>query len=173
MLQPQKQSKIITSAPTTKKPKGLWSGSRLHRLPALMEITPEATRQQLALYNNRVPAGTPAEADDTTERQVTLTDILLHHPRETFLLRVTGDSMLGAGINDGDLLTVDRKLVAKDGDIVVATIDGQTTVKTLWHRADGSLVLQPQNDRHAAIEVAAESECTLLGVVTNVIRALY
>lgn len=165
-------SKLTKTSAIKAKPRGLWSGSRLHRF-AMLEITPETTRTQLALYTNRVPAGAPVEADDTIERQTTLGDILLHHPRETFLLRVTGDSMLGAGINDGDLLTVDRKLVARDGDIVVATIDGQTTVKTLWRHEDGTLTLQPQNDSFAAIEVSPDSEFMLLGVVTNVIRALY
>lgn len=167
------QAKVAKTTPAERrKTLGLWSGGSLHRFVPV-EIETGALRTQLALYNAKVPAGSPVEADDTIAQRTTLGEILLHNPRDSFLLRVTGDSMVGAGIEDGDLLTVDRKLAARNGDVVVATIDGQTTVKTLQRGKDGTVTLQPQNDKHQPIRVGPENEFTLLGVVTNVIRSLY
>lgn len=126
----------------------------------------------LPLYESRIPAGSPSAAADDVERQTTLNDILLHHPRETFLLRVTGDSMIDIGMQEGDLLTVDRKLPPRHGDTVVACIDGLTTVKTL-HQKQGEIMLLPQNKKYQPIEILSGSDFTILGVVTNIIRALY
>lgn len=126
----------------------------------------------LSLYASRVPAGAPSLAEDNVERHATLDDILLQHPGHTFLLRVTGDSMQEAGIHEGDLLTVDRKLVPRNGDVVVASIDGQTTVKTL-EQQQAAIRLLPRNGAYQPIEVQPDSDFCILGVVTNVIRALY
>lgn len=131
-----------------------------------------ASKITLQLYESRVPAGAPTAAADDVERQTTLNDILLHHPRETFLLRVTGDSMSGIGMNDGDLLTVDRKLRPRNGDIVVACIDGQTTVKTLKQDKDG-VALIPHNKEYQPITITPDNEFIVLGVVTNIIHTLY
>jgi repressor LexA len=85
-----------------------------------------------------------------------------------FVLRVTGDSMLGAGILDGDMVVVRRAPTADDGEIVVAQIEDEATVKRL-RRADGQVQLLPENDAYAPI---VADEVTVLGVVVGVMRAL-
>ena len=138
--------------------------------PDLHGIARSATR--IALYQSRVAAGSPGATAEEIATQVTLDDILLHHPNETFLLRVTGDSMNGIGMDEGDLLTVDRRLLPRNGDTVVACIDGQTTVKTLKQER-GTITLVPQNAKYQPIEITPENDFSILGVVTNIIRSLY
>ena len=89
------------------------------------------SRLTLPLAGERVAAGFPSPADDYVEVGIDLNEQLIHHPTSTFFLRVSGDSMLGAGIHDGDLLVVDRSLDARPGRVVVAVLDGAFTLKRL------------------------------------------
>jgi DNA polymerase V len=123
----------------------------------------------LPVYASRVPAGRPEDADDHVEKTADLNSLLLNNPRDTFLLRVSGDSMMDAGIYEDDLLTVDRKLEARNGQIVVALVDGRATVKTFRKDREG-ITLVPENKRHVAIKILPENDFQILGVVTNVIR---
>lgn len=92
-----------------------------------------------ALATDSVAAGFPSPADDYIETGIDLNDALIRHPSSTFFLRVSGDSMRGAGIQHGDLLIVDRSLELRSGKIVVAVIEGAFTLKRLvqhqgqWH----------------------------------------
>ena len=129
----------------------------------------ETSGYRLPVYASRIPAGTPEDADDHVEKTTELNSFLLKNPKDTFLLRVTGDSMLDAGIYENDILTVDRKLEARNGLIVVALIDGRTTVKTFRKDPEG-ITLVPENNRYTPIKILPANDFQILGVVTNVIR---
>ena len=131
----------------------------------------ETSGYRLPVYASRVPAGTPEAADDHVEMTADLNSLLLRNPKDTFLLRVAGDSMMDAGIYENDLLTVDRKLEARNGQIVVALVDGRSTVKTFRKDRQG-ITLVPENKRYMPIRILPESDFQILGVVTNVIRKI-
>ena len=96
--------------------------------------------QHTPLYTARVPAGFPSPADDHLDRPLDLHEYLISNEAATFMVRVSGDSMSGAGILDGDILVVDRSLSPRTGHIVVAVLDGELTVKRL-HSARGAMAL--------------------------------
>jgi DNA polymerase V len=125
--------------------------------------------QRFPLYASRISAGFPSPADDFAEAQLNLNAHLVKHPAATFFVKVSGHSMLGAGIHDGDLLIVDRAVSPEDGKIVIAVVDGELTVKRLSQQKD-KLYLAPENDDYPAIEVRESSEFSIWGVVTTVIH---
>ncbi len=111
-----------------------------------------------------VPAGFPSPATDFTEDSLNLDDYLIEHEEATFFVRVTGHSMTGFGIHDGDLLVVDRSCPPVDRQIVIAVIDGAFTVKQLCRIPDGVL-LRSQGSGQGDILVGLEQELTVWGVV--------
>lgn len=125
----------------------------------------------LPLYTCAVSAGFPSPADDYVEKTLDLNEHLIKNPPATFFVKVTGDSMVDAGIFDGDLLVVDRSLEPRHHKVVVAALDGQLTVKRLYKKA-GEMWLMPENSAYEPIEVTAELTVTIWGVVTNVIHSL-
>lgn len=124
----------------------------------------------LPLYTSRIAAGFPSPADDHLEAPLNLNEHLVKHPAATFVVRVDGDSMTGAGIYNGDLLVVDRSLEAKSGSIVVAVVNGELTVKRLWMR-NRRIRLVPENPAYEPIEIGDFSELVVWGVVAHVIRS--
>lgn len=124
---------------------------------------------KLPLYSSRVSAGFPSPADDHMERTLDLNDHLIQHPTATFFVRVSGDSMIKAGIHPDDILIVDRSLKAVHGKVIVAALDGQLTVKRLYKKPDKAF-LMPENDKYSPIPITEESEIYIWGVVTNVIH---
>jgi len=129
------------------------------------------TRYKLPIFLGRLPAGFPSPADDYLEGKLDINKHLVKHPAATFYVRVSGDSMLGAGIHCGDLLVVDRSLEAKNGNVVVAVLDGDLTVKRLYKR-DGVIRLMPENPQYQPIEIAEGQSFEIWGVVTSVIHSL-
>ena len=125
----------------------------------------------LPLYSCAVSAGFPSPADDHMDGKLDLNDHLIKHPAATFFVKATGESMIGAGIHDGDILIVDRSVEAKNGKVVIAAIDGQLTVKRLSTRR-GKSWLMPENDKYPPIEIKEGNDVVIWGVVTNVIHAL-
>lgn len=111
-----------------------------------------------------VPAGFPSPATDFTEDSLNLDDYLIEHDEATFFVRVTGHSMTGFGIHDGDLLVVDRSCPPVDRQIVIAVVDGAFTVKQLCRTPDGVL-LRSQGSGQGDILVGPEQELTVWGVV--------
>ena len=97
-----------------------------------------STRYKLPVFLGRLPAGFPSPADDYIEGKLDLNRHLIKHPAATFFVRVSGDSMTGAGIHSGDLLVVDRSLEAIDGNVIVAALDGDLTVKR-FRKRNGAL----------------------------------
>lgn len=137
----------------------------------IYDIPLESLNLELPFYACPVPAGFPAPADDHQEAALDLSRHLFSNPAATFLARVTGDSMVGAGIYPGDLIAVDRVLAPTDGHIVVAVVDGEHTLKRLRHR--GSRIwLEAENERYPALELLAGSRLDVWGVVTHVIHSL-
>ncbi len=118
-----------------------------------------------------VPAGFPSPAEDYAEGRLDFNRRILRNPAATYCVRVTGDSMLGASIEEGDVLVVDRSLPALNGDVVVASLDGAFTVKRL-RKEGGRAWLCPENPAYKAVEVTGRDDFCLFGVVTFVIREL-
>lgn len=143
-----------------------------HPLPEPI-LRPASQPEPLArpLYAHRIPAGFPSPAENDVEQTLDLNRLLVRNRDATFFLRVDGDSMLGAGIHDGDLLVIDRSLPAQPGRIVIAVLDGALTVKRLEKRG-ARLFLLPENPAFAEIEVGEAQELMIWGVVTQVIHAL-
>ena len=123
------------------------------------------------VYVAKVSAGFPSPADDYQEGSLDLNKYLIRNPAATFFVRVTGNSMINAGIHDGDMLVVDRSLEPASRSVVIAAIDGELTVKRLMKYKD-KLVLEPENEDYAPQEIHADMEFQIWGVVTNVIHKL-
>ncbi|GHT22179.1 umuD protein [Planctomycetales bacterium] len=122
------------------------------------------------LIASTVPAGFPSPAEDTPTEQLDLAQHLIQHPEATFFLRVSGESMTGAGIFDGDLLIVDRSLTPGNGDIVIAILDGEFTVKRLI--MDGKRIeLRPDNPKFRTLKLTEESQLEIWGVVTGSVKS--
>lgn len=124
---------------------------------------------KLPLYSSTVRAGFPSPADDYIETHMDLNEYLIQHQGSTFIVRASGDSMTGAGIQSGDLLIVDRSLSPAHGKIVIAAINGELTVKRLSH-FQGQVQLLPDNDKYPPIDISNESELVIWGVVTFIIH---
>ncbi|GAA4381652.1 translesion error-prone DNA polymerase V autoproteolytic subunit [Hymenobacter koreensis] len=123
----------------------------------------------LPLFACPIPAGFPSPADDHLEASLNLYELLFAHPASTFLARVSGDSMVGAGIRSEDIIAVDRALPPADGCIVVAVLDGEHTLKRLRKKGK-STWLEADNPRYAPIELVEGNNLTVFGVVTHVIH---
>ncbi len=127
--------------------------------------------QRLPYYSSAVPAGFPSPADDHLNGNLDLNTYLVKHPHATFFTRVNGDSMADAGIHAGDLLIVDRSLEPRDGQVVIAAVDGELTVKRLVKRP-GKVSLQAANPDSPPLLIHAESDCIIWGVVTHAIHTV-
>lgn len=114
-----------------------------------------------------VEAGFPSPAEEELADTLSMDDLLIRNPEATFLLKVSGDSMSGAGILPGDMVIVDRGQTPRSGDIVIAEVDGQWTMKYLRKRG-GAVTLLPANPRYRPIR--PRSELRVAGVVTAVVR---
>lgn len=118
------------------------------------------------LYSHSISAGFPSPADDYIEDRLDLNELLVSNKPATFFLRVKGDSMLNAGIHDGDIIVVDRSLQPVHRAIVVAVVDGELTVKRLIIRADIT-ELHAENPKYAPLRLQEGQELTIWGVVTS------
>ncbi|MBR2901924.1 MAG: transcriptional repressor LexA [Clostridia bacterium] len=130
-------------------------------------VSRESSVSSLPLIG-RISAGTPILAEESIDQYFTVSSTMLHG-EECFLLRVTGDSMIEAGILDGDMLIVRRQDNANNGDIVVALIDGEEATVKAFYKEEGHYRLQPRNSSMDPIIVDKDS-LTILGKVTGLIR---
>lgn len=126
---------------------------------------------RIPFFSSLVNAGFPSPAEDHIEQTLDITELLVTNPPATFYLRVSGDSMINAGIFEKDILVVDRSLTAQHGDIVVAQINEDFTVKRFYTR-DLELILYPENPKYQPIVIKEGDEFTVFGVVTSVVRQL-
>lgn len=118
-----------------------------------------------------VPAGFPSPSQDYSDTRIDLTKLLIRDEVSTFIVRVSGHSMEGAGIYDGDELIVDRSIEPRDGHVVIAIVDGEMTVKRLRITATG-VILQAENAAYPDVEVAELSELMIWGVATRCLHHL-
>ena len=112
-------------------------------------------------------AGFPNPASDHAGETIDLTREMVRHPESTFYARIAGDSMLDAGIRDGDIVVVDRALEPSNGDFVVACVDGEFTLKEYQFDSKNQCVwLIPHNQNYSKIKVTADNDFIVWGVVT-------
>jgi DNA polymerase V len=128
------------------------------------------SRLELPLFVSKVSAGFPSPAQDYVEQTLDLNELCIKRPAATFFVRVDGDSMMDAGIFSNDILIVDRSVKPAHGDVVVAQVNGEFTVKELCLRP--TLMLVPRNKSFEPISFADDSELQIFGVVTNVLRQM-
>ena len=136
---------------------------------SLLPIAADAPRQLIPVMSHRVPAGFPSPADDYVQDRVDLNEHLILHRDASFILRVSGWSMIGAGIHDGDEIIVDRAIDPQDGHVVVAVIDNELTVKRL-RKSGKAIRLAAENPEYPDIEFVDGEELTIWGVVTRVLH---
>jgi len=130
-----------------------------------------STKRRQSIFMATVPAGFPSPAADYEEGKLDLNRHLIRNPAATFFVRVTGDSMVKAGIHNGDLLVVDRSIEPRDKNVVIAVVNGELTVKRIRIRKS-RLTLEAENEAYQSQEINEEIEFEVWGVVTNVIHAL-
>lgn len=122
---------------------------------------------KIPLFLDACPCGFPSPAADYVEQDLDLTRYCIKHPSASYFVRAEGESMILAGISNGDLLVVDRAETARHGDIVVAAIDGEFTVKKLL--TSPRLALEPMNPKFSTLFV--DPDCLeIFGVVTFVVH---
>ena len=130
-----------------------------------MDFFDSATKKfRIPLLNDSVSAGFPSPADDYTEENIDLNEHLISNPFSTLFLRVKGESMINAGIKDKDLIIVDKSLIAKPGDIVIAMIDGEFTIKRLSIKND-ELYLKAENHNYPDFSFKNHIDVQIWGVV--------
>lgn len=137
----------------------------------VMAAASEARSQSAAstFYSSQPAAGFPAPADDLVEKVLDINDLVVQHPASTFFVRVSGDSMEGAGIYSGDVLVVDRSVNAVAGKIVVAAVYGELVVKRLGKMGSG-LALYSEQEGYEPIMVSENEDCFVWGVVVGSVR---
>lgn len=137
----------------------------------LLEIFPIEMPSEgvVATVSGLVQAGFPSPAEDYMETPLNLHELVVKNPPATFFVRVAGDSMLGARIEPGDILVVDRSLTPTNGKIVVALVNGEFTVKRI-RMEGGKVILMAENQAFKDIEVPSGAEFEVWGVVTYVVH---
>ncbi len=119
---------------------------------------------KIPLLTDSVSAGFPSPADDYTEENIDLNEHLISNPFSTFFLRVKGDSMINAGIKDKDLIIVDKSLTARPGNIIIAMIDGEFTIKRLSIK-NNELYLKAENHNYPDFRFKNHIDVQIWGVV--------
>ncbi|WP_274476594.1 LexA family protein [Mangrovimonas aestuarii] len=129
-----------------------------------------STELELPFVANGISAGFPSPADDFLDINIDLNKHLVKNPSTTFYGRVKGDSMIDAGIHDGDLLIIDKSLEARNSKIAVCFIDGEFTVKRIKIEKD-VIWLVAENQNYKPIKVTKDNELIIWGIVTTVIKS--
>ena len=138
---------------------------------SILKPTEVPSQIALNLYGEKISAGFTSPATDVMEGKLDLNEHLIKNPPATFFVRVSGDSMIGAGIHPDDLLVVDRSIDPKSGKIVIAVVDGELTVKRLLLAGRGDKVfLMPENPKYTKITITEEMSFHIWGVVTYVVH---
>lgn len=142
----------------------------LHQSKSITFFTPEPIDNTGAVFfNTGISAGFPSPAEDFKEQRISLDRELIKNKEATFFAKVSGQSMVGAGLDDNDLLVIDRSLEPANNKIAVCFLDGEFTVKRLKVDAEG-VWLQPENPNYPIIKITEENDFVIWGIVTNVIK---
>lgn len=132
--------------------------------------TDSKTTMSLPHFQSRISAGFPSPADDYEEGKLDLNTYVITNPPATFFVRVSGDSMINAGIFPDDVLVVDRSIEPTNGNIVIAVLNGELTVKRLHRSLDESVSLLPENPKYPPILLQDGMDFSIWGVVTTVVH---
>lgn len=145
--------------------------SDIRRLPTLRLFKADAsTALPLDYADGGVRAGLPTDPQDRIDDSLDLNTHLIRHPQQTFYASVVGDSMIEEGIEEDDILVVDRALEPQNGDLAVCRLDGEFTLKRLRITESGEVMLMPSNRNYRPIVVGEENELVVWGVVTHTIK---
>jgi DNA polymerase V len=141
-----------------------------HTLTQVIEVAANnPPYSEILLICHRISAGFPSPAADHADDELDLNEYLISNKSSTYMFTVKGDSMSGAGIENGDKVVVDRSLSPAHDDIVVAIVNGEFTIKRLFKRR-GKIELHAENPAYAPITFAEGAELQVWGVVTGVVR---
>lgn len=127
-----------------------------------------ANHIQISLHADVVPTRLSSLSDEINEKSNDLNELLIKTPSTSFFVRMKGDSMIELGVYHDDVLVVDKSLVARHDDIVIAYVNGEMTIKSLEHKSDE--IYRPKNKAYPASNTSKESKFEIMGVVTSVIR---
>lgn len=139
--------------------------------PLLLYWVDITTYLQLNFIEGNIFAGFPNPAENYIEQSIDLNRELVKHPANTFFARVCGDSLINAGVEEGDLLIIDKSLEPSDGDMIVAFIDGDFTLKFVHKDKNSDFIwLKPANEAYPSIKVSSDNDFIVWGVVTYTIK---
>ena len=124
---------------------------------------------EMPYISSGIKAGFPSPAADFDGSRISIDQVVVKNPTATFYAKANGNSMIGAGIDDGDILVIDKSIEPQDGKIAVCFIDGEFTVKRIKVEKDG-LYLTPENKNYQPIKVTDENQLIVWGIVTYVIK---
>jgi DNA polymerase V len=142
------------------------------KIEAIYELKEELSEHEIPVFGWPVKAGFPSPAEDYVEQNLDLNKYLIRNKPATFMLKVSGESMIGAGILDGDLIIVDRSLDPEHDRIAVVRIQGEFTVKRLHYKGD-QLFLMPENPKYSPIQVGVDelnNDYLVWGIVISTIH---
>jgi DNA polymerase V len=126
---------------------------------------------ELPYITSGIKAGFPSPAADFDETRLSIDQVVVKNAIATFYAKASGNSMTGAGIDDGDILVIDRSIEARDGKIAVCYIDGEFTVKRIKVE-ENCVYLMPENKKYQPIKVTEENQLIIWGIVTYVVKSL-
>lgn len=126
---------------------------------------------RLPFYCNTISAGFPSPGENEMEDKLDLNELLIKHPSATFFLKVSGSSMIKAGINPNAILIVDRSIEPANGKIVIAAVNGELTIKRLFIKGN-KVQLVAENDTYRPIDITDDIELHIWGIVTHVIHSV-
>lgn len=126
---------------------------------------------EMPYISSGIKAGFPSPAADFDGSRISIDQIVVKNQTATFYAKANGSSMIGAGIDDGDILVIDKSIEPQDGKIAVCFIDGEFTVKRIKVQ-ENSLLLLPENKLFEPIEVTQENDFIIWGIVTYVVKKL-
>lgn len=145
--------------------------NKLHTSGSIEFYTCSTTTQlNLPLSISHIKAGFPSPAEDFSDISIDLNKELIKNPSSTFFGRVTGDSMKDLGVEEGDLLVIDKSIIPTEGKLAICFIDGEFTLKKI-HIDANCIWLVPANDNYKPIKVTQENDFMVWGIVTHVIKS--
>lgn len=143
----------------------------MNSLTIIIYSTDSSSTLPLPFAIERIQAGFPSPAEGTFDKAIDLNKELIKHPASTFLGRVKGNSMRDAGIEDGDILIIDKSLQPRNGDVAVCFLDGEFTVKRIrLDKKENALWLVPENPQYSSIKVTSENDFIIWGIVVYSIK---
>ncbi len=171
----EKSGKSLDNSKAVQKPENDRLNAVIQRLEHVeKQLKSEETAQtvQIPLYIHAVSAGTPCTVSEEVDQYLSVQKSLIRHPKSTYAVRASGDSMINAGIEDGDILIADHQAPVKDRCIVIASINGEQTVKRIIIQA-GAVTLAPENEKYPAIPLKETDNVKILGIILGIYRQLY